>query len=329
MKKFIKFFLVLLVSTVLLFSCSNGSGGETPAAEDNTEKQVEAGEPDGDSEEKTPVEDGDSTGDSEEEISENNDGEENNQSTVDSETIYDVIYNDPSAGVKNIDGNVKGANFLKASKEMNLKAGIDYTVDQETKKICLTDSGYKILLGILAGEVDLLETGEAPDAVLCKDEDVPSVWNYKYRDVLSIILSPGTWKYTEIVPSGSTILDEIYAVLTIGAEDDVVTCVEAKEIRKILLNDNQIKELKGPDAIGEKNELIGNYKYDKCYCDFNKKMLVLEKVIDPTNRSKTNHNRELPLACITNPSIKVDSVDNPTKYKLDDGWNSYRYFVKM
>lgn len=316
MKKTIKIFSVLLMSTVLLFSCSSGSGGGSTAVEDNSESHEKSG---------------DSNGSSDEGTSDPAGGEESNQSTVDSETIYDVMYNHPSAGLISIDNNVKGKDFLEFAQNNNLVEGTDYTVNQETKRITLTDSGYNKVMESLSGGSESsgsVKTGNAPDAVLCTDEEVPYEWNYENRGVLSIILSSGTWKYTNISTTGSTIIDEIYAIYTIDTEGTGITCTEAYERRKVLLNDNQIEDLKGPYASEELEYITGNYQYDNVYCDFNKKILVMEKPINPTNRLKTDHGRELPLACVTTPSITVDSVNNPTKYKVDDGYGSYRYYVK-
>lgn len=159
---------------------------------------------------------------------------------------------------------------------------------------------------------------------------MPYEWTYEVNQILSIVLSDGEWKYTDIETTGTN-RREIYADYTVNTTDGFVTCTGAIEIRKIPLSDSNIEELQGADADEELEYLAGSYTSYEPFCDFNAKVLCLKKTIAndfSSLRGVTDHNRPLPLACMTTPTIKVDSITNPTKYKVDDGYGSYRYYVK-
>lgn len=140
MKKTIKLFSVLLMSTALLFSCSSGSGGGTPDADDTgtgtgTGTGTESGS-------------GSESGEGSSGTGSSGNGESGTvASTVNPDISYNIIYNHPSLGLINFDSNVKGAEFLVAAEACGLVEGKDYTVDNNAKKITLTDSGYKKLTG--------------------------------------------------------------------------------------------------------------------------------------------------------------------------------------
>ena len=296
----------LLIVVSMLVSCSGSSGGDNNNDNNNNNEQQQGSG------------------------SDSGGGEDTVSSTIILTKKYMVYLAD---GTKITDTAKTGQDFFEYAEGIGLVENEDYTVDNTNNKIILTDTGYKkIQNSILQGGEEsafVLQTGKAPDPYILEDNDVPNEWTYQDRQVPALKLTEGIWDYVDLA-ARTWNNDEKYGYYTVNETEGTTYLTVTKEVIKIPLTDSQINELKGEDAEDEFEELTAShssFEYDNAYCDFDAKILVLEK-----NENKKEREREIPLWCMTAKYIKADNVENPTKYKVVWYENEYgidcSYYVK-
>ncbi len=239
---------------------------------------------------------------------------------------------------------ISGTQFQNYANAAGLTKGTDYTVDNENNKITLTDTGYAKIVNFIkqggggsgGGSSSSFAITEktAPSPALFADSEVPNDWTYNDRGTLLLQFSVGDWAYLHSSDWTSTI-EQVYATYMITSSPGTIDCSSAKEVVLIPLTDSQISELKGSDAEDELGYIISSkgkssFNEDNVYLDTNAKILVLEKTVTAT-RLNTDKGRDNPLPFLSAKAIKVDDVDNPTKYKVvfDDDGKRCAYYAKI